>query len=53
VAPGGDKFACAAWSDLWPGAPRVIDPLVAFACRLTRSQMIMKNYETPHNLNLC
>ncbi len=40
VAPGGDKFACTAWSDLWPGAPRVIDPLVAFACRLTRSQSV-------------
>jgi flavin reductase len=36
----GDKFSCAAWSDRWPGAPRVIDPLVAFACRLTHSQLM-------------
>jgi flavin reductase (DIM6/NTAB) family NADH-FMN oxidoreductase RutF len=38
--PGGDKFACAAWTETATGAPRVVDPLVAFDCRLTSSQRI-------------
>ncbi len=33
----GDKFACAEWTRLVTAAPRVIDPLVAFDCRLSES----------------
>jgi len=32
--PAPEKFACAAWTTLVTGAPRVIDPLVAFDCRI-------------------
>jgi flavin reductase (DIM6/NTAB) family NADH-FMN oxidoreductase RutF len=30
----GDKFSCAGWTTQRTGAPRVVDPLVAFDCRL-------------------
>jgi flavin reductase (DIM6/NTAB) family NADH-FMN oxidoreductase RutF len=33
-APGGDKFGCAEWTAMATGAPRLVDPLVAFDCRL-------------------
>lgn len=36
----GDKFSCAEWTVQKSGAPRVIDPLVAFDCRLTHSDLI-------------
>lgn len=36
----GDKFACAEWVTQRTGAPRVVDPLVAFDCRLTHSELI-------------
>jgi len=36
----GDKFACAEWVTGRTGAPRVVDPLVAFDCRLTHSERI-------------
>jgi flavin reductase len=39
-APGGDKFGCADWLSGETGAPRVVDPLVAFDCRLTSSQQV-------------
>ena len=32
--PGGDKFASAQWTTQTTGAPRIVDPLVAFDCRL-------------------
>jgi len=32
--PAPDKFACATWTTLVTGAPRVVDPLVAFDCRI-------------------
>jgi len=35
----GDKFSCAEWTVQKTGAPRVIDPLVAFDCRLTHSDL--------------
>ena len=38
--PGGDKFACAEWTSEVTGAPRVVDPLVAFDCRLVSSQQV-------------
>ena len=33
-----DKFDCAQWTTQVTGAPRVIDPLVAFDCRVTASE---------------
>lgn len=36
----GDKFSCTEWITQGTGAPRVIDPLVAFDCRLTHSELI-------------
>jgi flavin reductase (DIM6/NTAB) family NADH-FMN oxidoreductase RutF len=32
--PAPEKFACASWTVLVTGAPRVVDPLVAFDCRI-------------------
>ena len=40
----GDKFSCADWAPLETGAPRVIDPLVAFDCRLTHSELMGTHY---------
>ena len=39
-AKDGDKFSCAEWVTGKTGAPRVVDPLVAFDCRLTHSERI-------------
>jgi flavin reductase (DIM6/NTAB) family NADH-FMN oxidoreductase RutF len=36
----GDKFSCAAWTTERTGSPRVVDPLVAFDCRLINSQQV-------------
>jgi len=35
-----DKFSCAEWATQMTGAPRVVDPLVAFDCRLTHSELM-------------
>ncbi len=35
-----DKFDCADWTTHATGAPRVVDPLVAFDCRLTASHEV-------------
>ncbi len=40
----GDKFSCATWATQTTGAPRVIDPLVAFDCRLVSYQQIGTHY---------
>lgn len=37
---GKDKFACAEWTVDVTGAPRVVNPLVAFDCRLVSSERI-------------
>jgi flavin reductase (DIM6/NTAB) family NADH-FMN oxidoreductase RutF/DNA-binding transcriptional LysR family regulator len=37
---GPDKFACARWTTQVTGAPRVVDPLVAFDCRITASERV-------------
>ena len=42
--PGDDKFSCAEWTTQVTGAPRVIDPLVAFDCRLVSHQRIGTHY---------
>lgn len=41
---GGDKFSCADWAPMGTGAPRVIDPLVAFDCRMTHSELFGTHY---------
>ncbi len=33
----GDKFSCGSWVALKTGSPRIVDPLVAFDCRLEQS----------------
>lgn len=40
----GDKFSCADWVAQGTGAPRVIDPLVAFDCRVTDSELFGTHY---------
>ena len=36
----GDKFSCAQWTAQYTGAPRVVDPLVAFDCQLTSHMQV-------------
>jgi flavin reductase (DIM6/NTAB) family NADH-FMN oxidoreductase RutF len=40
----GDRFSCARWTTGLTGAPRVVDPLVAFGCRVTSSQQVGTHY---------
>jgi flavin reductase (DIM6/NTAB) family NADH-FMN oxidoreductase RutF len=40
----GDKFSCAEWAAQKTGAPRVVDPLVAFDCRLTHGELFGTHY---------
>lgn len=35
-----DKFECAEWRGMTTGAPRVVDPLVAFDCRVVSSELV-------------
>lgn len=35
-----DKFACAEWTEGAAGAPRLVDPLAAFECRVMLNQRI-------------
>ncbi|MEM1297925.1 MAG: LysR substrate-binding domain-containing protein [Pseudomonadota bacterium] len=35
-----DKFDCAEWVPMMTGAPRVVDPLVAFDCRVVSSELV-------------
>lgn len=45
IAPSdGDKFSCAEWTILKTGSPRIVDPLVAFDCRLTHSELLATHY---------
>jgi flavin reductase (DIM6/NTAB) family NADH-FMN oxidoreductase RutF len=39
-----DKFECADWFAMDTGAPRVIDPLVAFDCKVQSSEQIGTHY---------
>ena len=36
----GDKFSCAEWTTQVTGAPRVVDPLVAFDCRMVSGERV-------------
>lgn len=38
--PDGDKFACAEFTPMLSGAPRVVDPLVAFDCKVQSSERV-------------
>jgi flavin reductase (DIM6/NTAB) family NADH-FMN oxidoreductase RutF len=40
----GDKFSCARWTRQATAAPRVVDPLVAFDCRLAQTNRIGTHY---------
>ena len=35
-----DKFACAEWVNMPSGAPRVVDPLVAFDCKISQHNRV-------------
>ena len=39
-----DKFSCANWTDMPTGAPRVVDPLVAFDCKVISSKRVGTHY---------
>jgi flavin reductase (DIM6/NTAB) family NADH-FMN oxidoreductase RutF/DNA-binding transcriptional LysR family regulator len=43
-ARGAAKFDCAQWSTQVTGAPRVIDALVAFDCRVTASERVGSHF---------
>ena len=38
--PGDDKFSCVEWTAMSTGCPRVVDPLVAFDCRILKTSRI-------------
>ncbi len=44
----GDKFDCAEWTAMPSGAPRIVDPLVAFDCRLLSAERV-----GTHHIFLC
>jgi flavin reductase (DIM6/NTAB) family NADH-FMN oxidoreductase RutF len=37
---GADKFNCAGWTPMGTGAPRLVDPLLAFDCRLVSDNRV-------------
>lgn len=39
-----EKFDCAEWAPMQSGAPRVVDPLVAFDCRVVSQELIGTHY---------
>ncbi len=39
-AATADKFACAEWLPMMTGSPRVVDPLVAFDCKIQSAQRV-------------
>jgi flavin reductase (DIM6/NTAB) family NADH-FMN oxidoreductase RutF len=41
---GAAKFDCAAWTTQMTGAPRVVDSLVAFDCRVTASERVGSHF---------
>jgi flavin reductase (DIM6/NTAB) family NADH-FMN oxidoreductase RutF len=43
-AQGAEKFDCAAWTTEFTGAPRLIDSLVAFDCRVTASERVGSHF---------
>lgn len=40
----GDKFSCTSWATLATGAPRAVDALAAFDCRILSAQQIGTHY---------
>src|SRR4029077_6812451 len=43
-AHGSAKFDCATWTTQLTGAPRVVDSLVAFDCRVTASERVGSHF---------
>ncbi len=43
-AQGAAKFDCASWTTQLTGAPRVVDALVAFDCRVTASERVGSHF---------
>jgi flavin reductase (DIM6/NTAB) family NADH-FMN oxidoreductase RutF len=43
-AQGAAKFDCATWTTQLTGAPRVVDSLVAFDCRVTASEQVGSHF---------
>src|SRR5258707_15691892 len=43
-ARGAAKFDCATWTTQLTGAPRVVDSLVAFDCRVTASERVGSHF---------
>jgi flavin reductase (DIM6/NTAB) family NADH-FMN oxidoreductase RutF len=43
-AHGADKFDCARWATQVTGAPRVLDSLVAFDCRVTANELVGSHF---------
>jgi flavin reductase (DIM6/NTAB) family NADH-FMN oxidoreductase RutF/DNA-binding transcriptional LysR family regulator len=43
-AQGASKFDCATWTTQVTGAPRVVDSLVAFDCRVTASERVGSHF---------
>jgi len=43
-AQGAEKFECATWTTEFTGAPRLIDSLVAFDCRVTASERVGSHF---------
>jgi flavin reductase (DIM6/NTAB) family NADH-FMN oxidoreductase RutF len=43
-AQGAAKFDCASWTTQLTGAPRVVDSLVAFDCRVTASERVGSHF---------
>jgi flavin reductase (DIM6/NTAB) family NADH-FMN oxidoreductase RutF len=43
-ARGAEKFACTEWTTQLTGAPRVLDSLVAFDCRVTASERVGSHF---------
>jgi flavin reductase (DIM6/NTAB) family NADH-FMN oxidoreductase RutF/DNA-binding transcriptional LysR family regulator len=44
AAQGAARFECARWTTQVTGAPRVVDALVAFDCRVTASEQVGSHY---------
>ena len=44
TARGVEKFSCAAWTTQPSGVPRLVDPLVAFDCRVTASERVGSHF---------
>jgi flavin reductase (DIM6/NTAB) family NADH-FMN oxidoreductase RutF len=51
-ASSADKFSCASWIEDGTGAPRLLDPVVAFDCRVVSSERIGTHHIFVGEVNL-